>query len=466
MHRSATALLLAAFVTACGGDGTTGPRATVGTLLVRVSTTGLELDPNGYAIGPSEDSIVSLPVNGSATIDLAVGSRIVTLTGQAPNCVPEGDIMHSVTIAPPDTTVLDLSVVCFRDPIVFNRWIFSAGDENLWVVDASGGPVVDLTAYIGHSAWLDGQGASLSPDRTKIVFSSDRLRSISTVFVMALNKSFAIPVAADGLQAQGAWSPDGQKIVYLSWDGGPNGGDLWVANANATSPHGIVTSPWWDGNPVWSPDGSKIAFQRDTSAGDHPCGYLVVANADGSGEVTITDGLPSGGYAWAVDAEPQWSPDGSRIVFEREEIDAAYTTAMTNLWMVDPDGQNLVQITHTPSIQDQHARWRDDGSGLVWSGCTAGCYLPFGGIGGATAGDVWWMNADGGGIMNVTNTGIDAQPNWNATTTFGGETPAAMFLVISRVESNVSHLYRIDADGSRPIQLTTGTMHDVDPEWR
>ena len=466
-HRLTTGLL-AALLTSCGREPLTGPPldpAAFGILQVSVMTEGLDPDPDGYSIGPSPYDVVALRPKGSADLRLPVGARVVTLTGQAPNCVPEGSVVRSATISHTDTATMAFHVICFRDPILFTRQNFGAQDENLWVVDASGGPAADLTGVVGHSAWFDGNGPALSPDRTRLVFSSDRHNTASRAYVMALNKSVVIPVANEGLQGQPTWSPDGRQVAYYSYQPGGTT-DIYVIDANGTNAHPIVTSTSWEYAPAWSPDGSKIVFERDNTNGERPYGFLVVVNADGSGETQITDATPSPGYAFAVDARTRWSPDGSRIVFERQEITESYTAASTDLWMVRPDGTGLVRLTDTPDVYDQFAAWRDDGSGLVWSGCTAGCQLTIGVILGEPAGDVWQMNADGSGITNVTNTGIDAQPVWNATRTFTGPVSPSTFLVVTRYQDGAFHLYRIHPDGSEPLALTAGTLNDVNPQWR
>ena len=58
--------------------------------------------------------------------------------------------------------------------------------------------------------------------------------------------------------------------------------------------------------PAWSPDGRRIAFERD---GDHPSAEIYVMNANGTHQHRLT-GNPS------VNGPPAWSPDGQRIAFD------------------------------------------------------------------------------------------------------------------------------------------------------
>src|SRR5438093_375233 len=52
-----------------------------------------------------------------------------------------------------------------------------------------------------------------------------------------------------------AWSPDGTKIAFNNY------GEIWVMNADGTDAKNLTTDPYlFDDHPTWSPDGTKIAF--------------------------------------------------------------------------------------------------------------------------------------------------------------------------------------------------------------
>jgi TolB protein len=79
-----------------------------------------------------------------------------------------------------------------------------------------------------------------------------------------------------------------------------------VANADGTNEVNLSKNAAFDGWPVWSPDGQRIAFSSNR-AGPANTGQIFVVNADGSGLRQLTSG--PGGFA-----QPSWSWHGRRIV--------------------------------------------------------------------------------------------------------------------------------------------------------
>ena len=87
-----------------------------------------------------------------------------------------------------------------------------------------------------------------------------------------------------GMHVDPSWSPDGARIAYAG-GGGPN---IWVMNADGSDPVQLSTGTGGDRLPVWSRDGTQIAFQRDAS--------IWVMNADGSNQHSVTAGLQISGH--------------------------------------------------------------------------------------------------------------------------------------------------------------------------
>ena len=95
-----------------------------------------------------------------------------------------------------------------------------------------------------------------------------------------------------------AWSPDGQRIAFVS-DRDHGSGEIYVMNADGSGVVRLTTNASAERFPSWSPDGTKIAFARGPQ--------IFTMNADGSNEQSIAQ-EPS--YF-----RPAWAPDGSKIAF-------------------------------------------------------------------------------------------------------------------------------------------------------
>jgi dipeptidyl aminopeptidase/acylaminoacyl peptidase len=168
--------------------------------------------------------------------------------------------------------------------------------------------------------------------------------------------------------------------------GGTEAG-LYAMNPNGT---GVtrLTSKAVDNDPAWSPDGSSIAFVRGFDAGD---AGIYVIDADGTGARRLTDG---GGLIDFTDDGPVWSPDRTRIAFARGGREPGAETGNGDIYVVNVDGTNLVQLTNDPVIQSQPA-WSPDGSRIAF------VHLPDG-MNGRTA-RICTIGADGTGIRCLSN---------------------------------------------------------------
>ena len=113
------------------------------------------------------------------------------------------------------------------------------------------------------------------------------------------------------------WSPDGSQVVVLvSFAVNPDWSHLYLVNADGTNfrpLNGDSTDPMFGaGNPAWSPDGKRIAFQHWTSDPSAPAGETfnpigIVDVATGA-MVDVGATMPNGFFSWA------WSPDGKSIL--------------------------------------------------------------------------------------------------------------------------------------------------------
>lgn len=114
-----------------------------------------------------------------------------------------------------------------------------------------------------------------------------------------------------------------------------------------------------DSNPRWSPDGTRIAFQRTTTKPGTWSTDVWVVNWDGTGATNVTS---SPAYR---EQSPAWSPDGSRIAFYVEE------TGGSDEWLAHralAPGSPLWSATGRNDFED--VEWRADGKHLYGGTCT------------------------------------------------------------------------------------------------
>src|SRR4051812_12414888 len=103
------------------------------------------------------------------------------------------------------------------------------------------------------------------PAGARIAFVSDRTEP--DIFVMNDDGSNPVDISNNPAPALApAWSPDATRIVFQRGFGGD--ADLWLMDADGRNQHPLVSSPGADLAPTWSPDGRRIAFVSDRSGDD------------------------------------------------------------------------------------------------------------------------------------------------------------------------------------------------------
>lgn len=153
-----------------------------------------------------------------------------------------------------------------------------------------------------------------------------------------------------------------------------------------------------DAAPQWSPDGRRIVFvRRNLTASPRGQQAVFVVNADGTGMRKATP--------WKMRAGdgPDWSPDGTRILFRSPETD---DFLHSNLFTIRPDGGDLRQVTHVASgTKVFSASFSPDGTSIT---------LGLSGVDGEA--DVFRAAIDGTGLTPVTRTSSwDSAPDWGGT---------------------------------------------------
>lgn len=201
------------------------------------------------------------------------------------------------------------------------------GDNEIYTMDANGSNQTRVTFVTG-----DDDDVTWSPDGSKLAFETDR-DGTDEIYIMNANGSGQASLTDGDGGSHPQFSPDGTKIVFDSIRSLE--AEVWVMNANGTNPVNLTQNPAGDQFPTWSPDGGKIAFARE--------GDIWVMNANGSGQANLTNDA-------SYQEAPVWSPDGTKIAFHRDVAEQAEVGVM------NANGSNLQNITNNPAYDD-NADW-------------------------------------------------------------------------------------------------------------
>ena len=167
-----------------------------------------------------------------------------------------------------------------------NHIAFFSNNEDqpgLWVMDSSGGS----RRYLGRSrSWRKQydalvEEARYSPDKRYHLFVKDAAHS-AQIFILLpederqWNQASRQLTKLTGLSYDPVWSPDGSRIAFVSQENETD--DIWVINADGGEPRNLTRNDWeWDKHPSWSPDGGRIVFWSNRTG--HP--EIYVMDADG-----------------------------------------------------------------------------------------------------------------------------------------------------------------------------------------
>ncbi len=187
-----------------------------------------------------------------------------------------------------------------ENEIVFDRSVVSSveSDSNIYRMNIERHIAVALT-HDPSKEWL----ASWSHDGQKIAFVSESAGG-SGIYVMDANGQGNHSVVSELTRISSLrWSPDDQSIVYISEDIHPR---LKLLDVGTLQVQSLIDSYFAPANPVWSPDGTQIAFVSDLPLDDLKSVYTVnLKNRDVSLLAKVND----------FNMSPSWSADSAQIFF-------------------------------------------------------------------------------------------------------------------------------------------------------
>lgn len=224
------------------------------------------------------------------------------------------------------------------------------------------------------------------------------------------------------------WSPDGSKLAFKFSNFSFS--DINIINADGTGLVKVVSDLATNGRGMsWSPSGTQIAFVGLGQPNDpNSIGGINIANTDGSGSYKVP------GSPMSLDTV-DWSPDGSKFVISNGAV----------ISVINADGTGLTQLTTVQATDDGPTRdwephWSPDGNKIIFTRSTT------------NSNSIYRMNADGSNIARLFNfSGLQA--DWS---------PDGLSVVLQQL----NEICTANIDGTNFKCLTNNLFYDGNPSWQ
>jgi len=325
----------------------------------------------------------------------------------------------------------------------------SAGDA---LEVAADGLVTALRPGVGAvTVRIDGQQATASvrvfaEHDHDLIYGRADVGAPEELFALDLRDPAGVSTAvfAPGRRAShGSPSPLGDRIAFVihgTWDATHWQSMIFIANRDGSGATRLTYLPARNDEPVWSPDGSKIAFSSQTfgSGAD-----IWVVDADGTNLVNLTADQPDANHN-----SPAWSTAlpgiGYRIAYAVQQV------GRSNLWAMNADGSGKHAVTNNAEVFDDEPSWSPDGNTIVFTRSGTGIF-----------GDLFLVSSTGGaGFPLMPNFALplaQSSPVWSPN--------GNLIAFVSRHGSETDQVWTVWADGTRLVQRTVEPQAHTSPAW-
>jgi Tol biopolymer transport system component len=220
----------------------------------------------------------------------------------------------------------------------------TSNGRDIWKVNAAGDEVA-LTK--GGMVASGAASVRWSPTGESVAFVSKTGAGSKRVWMVPAQGGEPRPLATPGEVTFASWSPNGQRLAIVA--GSADSTDIWSVPVDGVEGGLLVSGPWINTQPDWSPDGSQIAF-----ASNRP---MPAETVESEPSWNIWRVSASGGeVSWLMEGHsPDWSSDGSEILHVWDG----------DVWAAPAAGG--VPITLAAVNNDEsRPRWSRDGSKIRW----------------------------------------------------------------------------------------------------
>jgi Tol biopolymer transport system component len=312
-----------------------------------------------------------------------------------------------------------------------------------------------IAAAVALSAALAAPAAATPPGRNGlIVWQRESPNAPPHLYVANADGSDARSVFASRAEFEGAFSPTDPNVVVFTRGGRrPFSEDLFSGNLQTGAVTRIRRAGSADLAPALSPDGRNIAYfafprvRNLDEEGPPPPTSIHLVGLDGSGHRVITPRRRRG-------FDPDWSPDGSRIVYAETRIRGE--AALNRLAIMNADGSGRRPLTAFGGVDEVNPKWMPDGRTIVFEQLRRR----------RTRSDIASIGVDGGPVRSILST-----PAWETNPIPSPDGTRILFTSDRdrRGRDRLgpgTELYTMAVDGSDVVRLTNNRRPDIFPDWQ
>ena len=238
----------------------------------------------------------------------------------------------------------------------------------------------------------------------------------------------------------------GQIAFRRYFDDTQSTGAIFTSETNGSGERQTTHPPVsaLDDEPNWSPDGTRLLFTRTTAIGtNNESQRLFMVSSNGTGPTTVSPDTPAG-FGYNAGA---FSPDGKHIAAGTYHGNVqAGEIQFSDIVVMDADGSHRHQVTKFPAYSGDAGgvAWSPDGKRLVFARSNAGATKPDGGRA------LFIMDADGSHQRQLTPWAADAggTPDWSS------KADLITFRAVADEESGIGNFFTIHPDGTSLTQVT------------
>lgn len=251
------------------------------------------------------------------------------------------------------------------------------GYQELYLMDYDGRNQRRITGHKSTSGYPDWSG-----NGNAIAYLT-YFTTAPTLYYVDMASGEKVEIYGKGtLNVSPSFSTDGSQVAFAHMK--DDNVDIYVCSRRCTDPRRLTRARGIDTNPSWSPSGDQIAFTSDRSGRPN----VYVMKRDGSEVRRVSfDGDYNDGATW--------HPSGSTLVYSSRQ-GGRFRLMRTDLVSLE------TRVLAQGAESYEEASFSPDGRRLVFSGKSGG-----------GASQIYVMNADGGGLMQLTHDGYNAGPDWS-----------------------------------------------------